>query len=366
MATVKRSPNGKKWRARWYDPSGKECAKDFDLKRDANRHANDMEASKARGVYIDPSDRTTVSAYARQWAESRPHNERTRRRVASALKNHVDATTLGAMPLSRVLQSTAQGWATGRSKVLSRSTLAYTVHIVGSIFKAAAADRKIPSSPFVGISLPEATHERIVPLVVAQVRKLADAMPDRNRAMVITQAGLGLRIGELLALRVEDVRFLKREVRIEFQIPPDGTEREAPKTPLSRRTLPLPAFVGEALAEHMRDFPPPADGTIFPSDRRATYSTTTYATIFRKAAARAGLPKGTTSHDLRHHFASVLLFAGESVVAVAERLGHRNANLVITTYGHLLPDSEERTRTALEAAWSDADQVRTSGPSKAV
>jgi integrase len=88
--------------------------------------------------------------------------------------------------------------------------------------------------------------------------------------------------------------------------------------------------------------------------------------VFVAAAGEAGMPDGTTTHDLRHHFASVLLGAGESVVAVAERLGHRNANLVLSTYGHLMPDSEERTRKALDAAWSGADQVRTSGSSKAV
>jgi len=47
----------------------------------------------------------------------------------------------------------------------------------------------------------------------------------------------------------------------------------------------------------------------------------------------------------------VLLAAGESVVAVAERLGHENATLVLKTYGHLMPDSEDRTRRAVDEAW---------------
>jgi integrase len=79
------------------------------------------------------------------------------------------------------------------------------------------------------------------------------------------------------------------------------------------------------------------------------------AQIFAAAVKRAGLPAGTTTHDLRHHFASVLLHAGESVIAVAERLGHENASLVLSTYGHLMPDSEERTRRAIDAAWSAPD-----------
>ncbi|MDT7624663.1 MAG: hypothetical protein QOF99_5564 [Pseudonocardiales bacterium] len=48
----------------------------------------------------------------------------------------------------------------------------------------------------------------------------------------------------------------------------------------------------------------------------------------------------------------MLLAAGESVIAVAERLGHDNANLVLSTYGHLLPNLEDRTRKAVDAAWN--------------
>ena len=76
--------------------------------------------------------------------------------------------------------------------------------------------------------------------------------------------------------------------------------------------------------------------------------------LMGRAVTKAGLPKGTTSHDLRHHYASVLLAAGESVVAVAERLGHEDASLVLSTYGHLMPDSDDRTRTAVDAAWKKA------------
>ena len=76
------------------------------------------------------------------------------------------------------------------------------------------------------------------------------------------------------------------------------------------------------------------------------------ARIFSEAVATAGLPASTTTHDLRHHYASVLLAQGESVIAVAERLGHHNAALVLSTYGHLMPDSEDRTRRAVATAWA--------------
>ncbi len=71
--------------------------------------------------------------------------------------------------------------------------------------------------------------------------------------------------------------------------------------------------------------------------------------LMGRAVTEAGLPKGTTSHDLRHHYASVLLAAGESVVAVAERLGHEDASPMLSTYGHLMPNSDDRTRSAIDA-----------------
>jgi integrase len=74
--------------------------------------------------------------------------------------------------------------------------------------------------------------------------------------------------------------------------------------------------------------------------------------VFGKAVVRAKLPADTGTHALRHHYASVLLAAGESVVAVAERLGHDDAALVLSTYGHLMPGSEDKTRRAVDAAWN--------------
>jgi integrase len=254
-----------------------------------------------------------------------------------------------------VLPSEVQSWASDRATVLAPSTLRNLVSLPRSIYASAVLDRLVASSPVVRVQLPRHERERVVPLTVAQVLALADAMPERNRAMVLTQAGLGLRLGELLALRVQDVNFLQRGARVEWQLAPGMRERTAPKTPRSRRTLPLPQMVADALARHLEVFPPGADGTIFTTRFGGPYRHNYYGTrIFAAAVEAAGLPEGTTSHDLRHHYASVLLQAGESVVAVAERLGHEHANLALSTYGHLMPDSEERTRRANDAAWHES------------
>jgi len=237
------------------------------------------------------------------------------------------------------------------------------------VYADAVLDRLVAVNPVARLSLPTTSFKRVVPLTVRQVLALADAMAPRYRAMVLVQAGLGLRIGELLGLRVADVDFLRRTVRIEHQSDEDTRAIVELKTDSSRRTLPLPQWVANALAAHLAAFPADHDvectcpasagcsrvtsGLLFHTAAGTALDQDYYGgkRVFGKAVAKAGLPAGTTSHDLRHHFASVLLQAGESVVAVAEWLGHDNAALVLSTYGHLMPHSEDRMRKAIDAAY---------------
>jgi integrase len=351
---------GKRWRARFLDPEGAERSQSFARKIDAERLLVTVEADKLRGAYIDTSHDTTVTDAARAHIAGRPHRASTRVRVASLIDTHIAGTRLGSRRLADVRPSEIQAWAADRALVLAPSTMRLLVTLLRSVFAAAVADRLIASSPVGKLSLPRTQKERIVPLKVDQVRALADAMPERCRAMVIAQAGLGLRIGELVALRVQDVDFLRRTVRVEWQIPTGGTERTAPKTPRSRRTVPLPSVVGAALAEHIATYPPADDGSLFTTPTGKLWLYDHYGSrVFAAAVRTAGLPAGTTTHSLRHHYASLLLAAGESVVAVAERLGHENATLVMTTYGHLVQDSEDRTRRAVDFAWKSADGHQT-------
>lgn len=71
------------------------------------------------------------------------------------------------------------------------------------------------------------------------------------------------------------------------------------------------------------------------------------------AAARekvTGLPDGFRIHDLRHHFASLLIAAGLDIKTVQARLRHASAKTTLDTYGHMWPDRDESSRAAVAAA----------------
>lgn len=249
--------------------------------------------------------------------------------------------------------SEAQAWVTDRAQVMAPRTLRLLVTMMRSAFNAAVLDHLVPANPFARLTLP--------PGRAGAGRALDGGAGGRHRGCdrgplqgnVITQAGLGLRVGELLALRTRDIDFLRRAVRIEHQIDRPTRELVAPKTPRSRRTVPLPDVVAMALAQHIEKYPPTESEFVFHTREGRSVQHDWYADkVFVPAVAKAGLPRGINTHALRHHFASVLLAAGESVIAVAERLGHDDASLVLSTYGRLLPNLEDRTRKAIDNAWS--------------
>ncbi len=319
---------GDRWVARWRDPGGRQRARSFRRRGDAERHLTAVTADLHRGVYVDPAaGKVTVAEVARAWAAARPHRRSTAAGVRTTISRHIAGAPIGAVPVAKLRPSDCQAWATGLTKSLAPSTARRVLYTLRAVLHAAVDDGLIAANPARRVKLPKAERPRVIPLTVAQVMSLADAMrPGYYRAAVVAQAGLGLRVGELLALRIADVDFLRRTVRVEWQIEAATGARVRPKTPRSIRTLPLPAFVAEALSRHIDTYSP-GDGRLFPM------ATSSFETAFKKAARTSGL-EHTTSHALRHHYASVLLFAGESVVAVAERLGHDNAQLVIGTYGH--------------------------------
>lgn len=352
---IDRLPSGR-LRARWRDSSGEPrghvFAKGVGV-REAVRWRNAEMAAAHTGTDL-VRETPTVAEYAREWAASRPHRPTTARLVSSQIANHIEGTHLGGMRLRQVKPSTVQAWATERSATLSPSTLRQVVKLLRSIYASAVLDRLVATSPVVRVSLPSNERPRIVPLTGAQVRALADAVPLRIRAMVVAQAGLGLRVGELLALRPLDIDYLRRTVRVEWQFAANTTDLSAPKTGRGRRTIPLPTVVAEALAQHVEQFDLADDGSLFANTRGRRFSTQSYGAAFKRAVRALGLPEATSTHDLRHHYASELVARGHDVFTVAEWTGHTTPAEIVKTYGHMKPGGEAATRRAIDDVWSES------------
>ncbi|MFO8076716.1 MAG: site-specific integrase [Egibacteraceae bacterium] len=179
-------------------------------------------------------------------------------------------------------------------------------------------------------------------------------MHPRYAPPVTLAAGCGLRQGEAFGLRVSDVDFLRQrlEVRQQVKHPKGQGTVVAPPKRGKQRSVPLPAAVAEAIAGHLARYPTERDGLVVTSAAGTPLNRGSWnARVWKPAVAAAGLETGGLGfHQLRHHYASVLLHGGVSIRALAEYLGHDDPGFTLRVYSHVMPDSEDRARQAVDAA----------------
>lgn len=263
----KRGP--KRWVARWEDPDGRERAKSFQRKVDAEQFLTAVGSDMLRGQYIDPSaGRATFRAVAEAWRASQPHRPSTRVAKDKHLRLHA-YPAFGDRQIASIRPSELQAWATGLSATYKLGYVRVIVETVRAVFNSAVTDRLIVTSPAKSIRLPTEHREAVVPLSRDQVEALIVAMTDRYKAAVLLGATAGLRPGELLGVKVADVDFLRRELHVRQQLTEVlGKVLEGPlKTPTSYRKIPLPTFVVEALSPHLAQYPAHPDGWLFTAAR---------------------------------------------------------------------------------------------------
>ena len=246
---------------------------------------------------------------------------------------------------------------------------------LSSIMNAAVDDGLITRNPCQAgsVRLPRQSQRKIVPWTTAQIAVLRAGLPERYRVAADCGAGLGMRQGEIFALAVGDVGFLRRMVHVGhcvkqingrpwFGLPKGGKERD----------VPLPAPVSLALAAHIDRFSPvevtlpwnepgnprrhgrPVTRRLLFTHRGSALNHSTFnTTAWRPARIAAGLGDGGM-HQLRHFYASALVAGGVDIRALSEYLGHHDPAITLRVYSHLMPSAEGRALRAIEDALGEA------------
>lgn len=350
MASIERW-KGSKWRARYRTPDGASRSQVFDRKIEAQRFLTSIESSKLGGAYVDPTaGRVSFRTYAEEWRKIQPHRASTESKYKRVLELHI-YPALGDLRIAEVRPSHVQALITTCSQTMAPNTVRGIHRIVSAVFAAAVADRAVVSTPCTRrVVVPRAPRNEINPLSVDQVVALVDAAPERYRALVVIGAACGLRFSEAVGLTVDRVDFLRRTITVDRQLLPGagGARFGPPKTDSSSRTIPSPQLVVDELAAHLAEHPAGDVGLIFTNIRQHPVKSNTFSDTWTALVAKAGLPVGTRYHELRHHYASLLIDQGASVKSVQRNLGHSSATVTLDVYGHLWPDSDERTRAAVD------------------
>lgn len=345
--------SAQRYQARYVDRAGKEHARLFKLKRDAQRWLDEQAAALVTGQWADPAaGKQLLKPYAQGWLERQVIAPSTYTSYKGALENHVYGD-LGGMRLDSIRTADVQRLVKKWSDSAAPSTVEFRYLVLAMVLRSAVSERVIPVSPCVKIKLPRGEAKAaLVPITTKTVEALTLAMPEHLRALVTVGAGTGMRRGELLGLTLDRVSEEFGTIRIDRQLDRlakgDAAVFVAPKTKASVRTIPVADVVLKAIQAHVDEFGVHESGLIFTSAIGTPLRTSTLWMAWNKATATVGTD--ATPHDLRHYFASIQIAGGTSIKALQALLGHKSAMETWDTYGHLMGDEDDRSRTVVERA----------------
>ena len=243
---------------------------------------------------------------------------------------------------------------------LSNRTVRHVIATLSQALKQATDWGMVGSNPVAGVRRPKLERQEISILNDDEIAELfGAAKKTRLYVPILLALSTGLRRGELLALRWQDIDLDDAELAVNraLELARGKLRFKAPKSKSSRRRVTLPPLCVEVLREHriaqMKERLALGLGRsdsdlVFPNALGDPWSPKKVSERFAHIVRTAKLD--CTFHGLRHTHASQLLRDGVPVPTVSARLGHANPAITLSIYAHLLPGMEEQAAERTEAA----------------
>ena len=323
---------------------------------------------EAKGLDTAKVGRYTVGQWMEVWFEHyakikvRPSSHQTYR---GYIDNHIKPN-IGKVPLEKLTSLELQKFykkllekgrvyrieSRKQSKGLSAKTVRNIHQIISSAMKLAQEQKLIASNPAESCALPRLEHREMQTLLVEQLQSFfREARDSGVFELYYLELTTGLRRGELLGPKWEDIDLERGDLRVRRQIARiNGEVVEAPlKTKNAYRTLPLAEdTIGVLEAQRKKTgssswvFPSPTGVPIFPDS---------VLHMLHRVLKGAGLPR-VRFHDLRHTFATLALQNGVDVKTVSGMLGHFSAGFPLDTYAHVTTASQRQAAKTMDGILS--------------
>jgi integrase len=364
--TITRRKDGR-WEARYYVPTVNGTnRKTLYGKTQAEVRDKLTKALSDRidGIVYD-DENMTVGEYLDVWLKGSVYGsvrQSTYDRDTNLVNNHIKPV-LGGLKLKKLNSVHIQSFYRDR---LDKGLSASTVHKMHDILRRGLAQATkwhlVQRNVADTVKPPRPAPKEIRALSAAETRRLLEAAGvDRLEALYVLAVHTGMRQGELLALRWQDVDMESAVVSVRRTLTRSGGRVAfgEPKTKKSRRSIRLTPQAVEALRSHLerqlRDMEILGDryqdqGLIFTTDTGGPINPSNLRQrSFAPLLKRAGLPH-MRFHDLRHTCATLLLSRGVHPKFVQELLGHATIAITLDTYSHVMPNMGDATARAMADA----------------
>jgi integrase len=253
-----------------------------------------------------------------------------------------------------------------RGRGVSVTTARYAAAVLGIALGRARKERRVVHNVVELVDLPKPEQREFTPPSGEQARALIDAVTGHRFGPLFTVAiATGMRQGELLGLRWQNVDLEAGYLHIKHTLQQGTRILADTKTERSRRTLALSAPTAAALREQRRRQLEARlsagrrwreDDYVFTTALGTPLDSPNVTRALHTVLRQSGLPR-QRFHDLRHAYATLMLEDGEDLALVSRSLGHSKLSTTADTYGHVTPAMQARIAArmdrilARESAW---------------
>jgi integrase len=328
-------------------------------------------SDRTEGVVYD-DENMTVGDYLDAWLKGSVRGsirQSTYDRDAYLVEKHVKPA-LGRIRLKNLSSAHVQGFYRDRlDHGLSPSTVHKAHTILHKALARAVAWQMVPRNVTDAVEPPRPAPREMRPLSPAEARKFLDAAQgDRLEALYVLAVTTGMRQGELLTLKWQDLDLANATLSVRRTLTRSGGRYALgePKTKKSRRSIRLTPRAADVLGQHLQrqlsDIQMLGDdyadnGLVFTTDTGAPVNPSN----LRRRSFAPLLKKANLSHirfhDLRHTCATLLLGKGTHPKFVQELLGHATVAITLDTYSHVMPGMGDQTARAMQDALSPVEDA---------
>jgi integrase len=364
--TITRRKDGR-WEARYYVPTENGTKRKMiygKTQAEVRDKLTKALSNRIDGIVYD-DENMAVGEYLDAWLKGSVHGtvrRSTYDRDSYLVNNHIKPV-LGGLKLKKLNSAHVQSFYRDR---LDAGLSASTVHKMHDILRRGLAQavkwHLLPRNVADVVKPPRPVPTEMVALSADDTRRLLEAAGEcRLEALYILAVHTGMRQGEILALRWQDVDMENAVVSVRRTLTRNGGKIAfgEPKTKKSRRSIRLTPQAVEALRSHLerqlRDMEILGDryqdqGLVFTTDTGGPINPSNLRQrSFAALLKRAGL-RHMRFHDLRHTCATLLLSRGVHPKFVQELLGHATIAITLDTYSHVMPSMGDATAKAMEDA----------------
>jgi integrase len=331
-------------------------------KRQAEAELTRLTAEAQRGSYVEATTETVgafMDRWSRDWATANV-SPKTLERYNELIRNQV--RHIGSRPMQKLRPvDLNELYAKLLHAGLAPRTVGHVHRLLHRAFSLAMTWDVVQKNVASSVRPPRVPEEEIEIIREDNIKAVLQKLRGRPLYPITTLAlATGLRRGELLALRWQDIDLDCGTVRVERSLEETqagGLRFKAPKTKQGRRSITIPPSIIAELRAHRKDQQEhrlaigagkaPADALVFPAWNGSPRSPNALSKEWRAAMIEAEMK--VSLHALRHTHASSLIAAGVDILTISRRLGHASPSITLDVYGHLFKNTDDRAAVVIEA-----------------